>query len=314
MTLSDLRVLVVDINADARGRLNEVIRSVIYRVKIQSARNHREAIEYLSQGESFSVVIAGSARDNTKVLELLSVAQARTDIKTPIFIVSLKAGDQESGFVAQLYQAGVHGFICEPYTAENLSTLLTVARENGSDQVADQVKHLRSVEFLAANAARLLDKIVTGKVLGKKGYVYDVKAFKDLSTSMKDLVEKVGSDRYAQILTQKFGEMDTPTTPRLKNRVARTPKKVVVHPGAMMQQVMLERNLTAEKLLSIIKIEPAEFDALLAQQASLNEVSAREIARAMGKTAKFWLDLQAEWDKQKQEEEQARLDHSGAGV
>ena len=85
--------------------------------------------------------------------------------------------------------------------------------------------------------------------------------------------------------------------------------KEAAHPGVELQRIMTERSLTAERLLTKMNLSAADFDLLLKQQLSVNESIARELARALGKTSKHWLELQNAYDlyeKQKKEAEEAK--------
>jgi addiction module HigA family antidote len=129
-------------------------------------------------------------------------------------------------------------------------------------------------------------------------------ALKDLK-GIKPTLEKLfaeNSDEYASAMIDVFEAVSAPKFPP---GVAKKKKvvKEIKHPGVMVQEIMKARNLTAEKLLSIIRISPEDFDRITACQMSIDDAMARELARTLGKTAREWVSMQKKYDEQKAKEE-----------
>lgn len=73
--------------------------------------------------------------------------------------------------------------------------------------------------------------------------------------------------------------------------------QVPVHPGEILKHEFLEEmGISAGKLAKHIHVPRTRIERLCAQETSVTTDTAMRLARALGTTAEFWLNLQAHYD------------------
>lgn len=73
--------------------------------------------------------------------------------------------------------------------------------------------------------------------------------------------------------------------------------QVPVHPGEILKHEFLEEmGISAGKLAKHIHVPRTRIERLCAQETSVTTDTAMRLARALGTTAEFWLNLQAHHD------------------
>ncbi|AMK18857.1 HigA family addiction module antitoxin [Sphingobium sp. MI1205] len=73
--------------------------------------------------------------------------------------------------------------------------------------------------------------------------------------------------------------------------------QVPVHPGEILKHEFLEEmGISAGKLAKHIHVPRTRIERLCAEETSVTTDTAMRLARALGTTAEFWLNLQAHYD------------------
>lgn len=300
--LKSARILVINPDSEGRGRLREALRSVVAKGAYANARALKPAIDQLRGDEKYDFAFLSTEFPPDQLLEFLGALKALSSKQRPVVMLCMKPQDQNSSIVANLYANGAQGFVFEPYSPEQLLEAMNVAQEKLSDKV--QAKDVRITEFLLGDAMRLLDEVADWRSEGNLGSGFAGKELRRVAGSLKEAASKIDATQYHNLLIEKFSKATTKKKgvepPKVVKKIREAP-----HPGLELRAIMTQRSLSKEKLLSIVKIDAAELDAILSGQTSVTEESARELARAMGKTSKHWMQLQHAFDQAKKEKEEA---------
>jgi addiction module HigA family antidote len=75
-----------------------------------------------------------------------------------------------------------------------------------------------------------------------------------------------------------------------------------VHPGAILREEMHARGWTSETICKKTTLSRVCVSALLSEKMRIDRLIADELARAFGRSAEFWLKLQAHYDEAMKEE------------
>lgn len=303
---SDGRFLILDSNSDRRARLREVLKELLPKANISHSRSFQEALAELQTHTGYDCIFFSSSFRADETRKFLRDLAQLTLQPSPLLIVSLLPSDQGSAVVADLYVHGVHGFICEPFSSDGLWQLMNTTRQEAEKAIDNTEKDLRITGFLVADAMRLLDEIADARSEGRLAPGYTGKLLREVSAALKASAEKIGREALEEILISKFMAAKTSKVGPDKGKIALGRKREVVHPGVEIEKIMEQRKLSKDKLLSVLKIEPAEFDQILAQQSPVTKELARELARVLGRTQEYWLEMQNDFDRQ-QKEKQAGL-------
>lgn len=300
--LNSAHIMVVHPDSEGRGRLREALRSVVLKGTYANARALKPAIDGLLSGQKFDFAFLSTQFPEDQLVEFLGSIKAMSEKQRPIVMLCLKPQDQHSSMVANLYAHGARGFVFEPYSPDELLSAMQIAQEKVSGQA--ESKDMRIAEFLLGDAMRLLDQVADWRSEGHKGGGAAGKELRRVASALKEAASKVDAAQFQGMMIERFGKA---TTKKKGLEPIKAPKKIreAPHPGVELRKIMTQRSLSKEKLLSIVKIEAAELEALLAEQVSITEQSARELSRAMGKTAKHWIQLQTAYDRYMKEKEEA---------
>lgn len=289
-----MKILIVESNVAVRSRLMDAIKSALESPVLDTARKLTSAIEKLSGPAVYDLVITRSTKDIGEIRNLVSACEKSRESNPPLLLVSLKGSEQESTYVAQLYLAGVHGLLCEPFSSDRVLEAIATARERASQDQDQGKQSKRAAGFLTTDALKLIDQIAESKIAGR-GIGYEMRDLKELRKSIGEIAANVDPASFVDMVSAKVKDAK-PSGRVFKTKPKAAKPKEAVHPGHHVQIALQARGITEEKLLSITAIAKEELDAIIAQTIPLSDAAAREISRALGKTAKYWLKLQSDFD------------------
>jgi addiction module HigA family antidote len=297
------RILLINPNSEGRGRLREALQSVVHKGSYTNSRELKHAFGELGNSEEkYDFAFLSTEFSSEPLLEFLGSVKTLSAKRRPILVLCLKPNDQNSSLVANLYANGAHGFVSEPYSPDGLMRAMEIAEEKSAGPT--EGKEVRIAEFLLSDAMRWLDKVAERLSEGKRGGGVEGKELRRVAKSLQEASTKIDPVRYQKLLIEMFGRAETK---KKGIEPAKVKKKIVEapHPGDELRAIMAQRGLSKEKLLATMKVPGATLDALLSEQTSLTEEVARELARALGKTSKYWMNMQAAYDKMKKDKEEA---------
>jgi plasmid maintenance system antidote protein VapI len=197
--------------------------------------------------------------------------------------------------VVSTYLSGVDGFISEPYTSEQLQELVQKVLDPARERVVHSaVRAVKSVTLLAREAVGHIDKMWMFRLEGGKGSGSALGELKRIEPSLRQLQEK-HADAFEVGMCSVFEAVLPPDPSLLKSKSSSRAKRAQ-HPGQIIRSLMEQRGLTNERLLSLVRISPEEFEQILSGDLVINDVIARELSRALGKTAREWIALQRAFD------------------
>lgn len=297
MQLDGLSALIINPDIGSRARLREVLKNAVYKVSLNYLQNVREVSDKSGDMGELDIVLVSMKLGENGVREFVH-ALKNAGKGTPTFIVTLESQSPDLvSKVTSLYLDGVEGFISEPYSSEDLIQLLSTIKQK-KESLDTTVKQKKTLQFLFGEARRCTDVLRKCYLVEKQPPAAVIKESRSLIASNKTLFEQ-NPELYAEMLIDTFEKVQPPKN-SYETRRRRTVKKLALHPGRIISDLMLERKLTVERLQSSLKVEVKQFEEFLACKAPLDDPLARELSRLFGQTARDWLKLQKEYDHQQE--------------
>lgn len=301
-SLEGLRTLIVDSSTEHRSRLRQALASIIFKGKIEQARTEAEAYSTLEYAKvPFNCIFVSSVLPCNSISAFISKAQGYESGNLSAFIVSLAAEHVKSAEVAKFYLDGAQGFISEPYSAQEIQELISLACAQKEKERQDLEKRVGAVDILSSEAMQILDSVAMALAQGKSTRI-EKKELARATTLLRETAQQLPEWELAKILLKRFLDASIPKgyVPR---KITRHKTEEILHPGAIIKRIMTDRKLSEERIRSNLKMDQAVFDAILAESGAIDETIAREIARIFGQGYNFWLDAQKKFDVKKAEQE-----------
>jgi plasmid maintenance system antidote protein VapI len=296
--LERLKVLILIPDSECRVRLREALNSIIFKSEIRAVRTIPEAASALLNDSKIPILFLASSIGREAVQRLVAeVSSSGKEITTAMLVTVDRHTSSKLASVVQLYMQGVDGFISEPYSPDQLRTLLETVMDPSREKVMEgATRAYKSTTLLLGDAVRHIDDLWKAKAKGQRDVGSAPRELRALSAQLSEIHGK-HPDPFASALCAVFEAVPAPRgdAALVKRKVA---NEEAPHPGAVVSALMHERGLTRERILAIVRIEPPEFDELVAQKRPITEVAAREISRALGKTSREWMALQRRYDAQ----------------
>lgn len=281
----------------SRTRLREALKNVAYKSEIIPAHNVEEVLENFKKGQVTTAVFINSALGFQKIADFAkAVREDEADTK-PLVIVCLRAEHQENGLVASLYLEGVNGFICEPFSVDNLRDLINTAKESSSKGSTSEAKLESASDFLIGGVIEQFDVVSKQQKQTQRHGGYAFKTLQRLSESMKEIYEKI-PEKFQEIMLSRFEKVEAPKNSG-EVHIVRQKVEDAPHPGKIIGELIAQRGLDLDFLTASIRISKEDFEKILAGTQDLTEQSAREISRGFGRTNQYWVGLQKKFNEQR---------------
>ena len=294
MILDGLTMLIANADLTSRSRLREVIKNCVYKAELNLVQSCKEVAQHLELNDKVEVVLLSFNFGDEALKAIIQDTKNRMGIAAPIFIVTIeKQSSDTSAKVTSLYLDGASGFIAEPYSPSEFTTLLEMVKVQ-REKVDSVLKQRKATRFLLAEAIKRVDDIAKQLLLPKPNTGMTMKELRNISESISTLYAQ-DPQGYADIAIDVFEKVPAPIGPGSLRR-GRTKKKAVSHPGKIIMDIMGQRDLTFERLVPSIKVDLKEFQMFLDCQRGIDDDFSRELARLFGRTPSEWLKLQKEYD------------------
>ena len=294
MILDGLSMMIVNGDLTSRSRLREVIKNCVYKGEISLFQGCKEAIQNLELVGKTDVVLLSFSFGEETIKELVKNISRSMGASCPAFIVTIeKQTSQTSTKVTSLFLEGVAGFIAEPYSSSELTSLLEIVKVQ-KEKVDAVLKQKKATQFLMQEAIKRIDEIAKLLVTPKSNTGFAMRELKNISQTLETLFAQ-DAESYAEIAIDIFEKVPAPVGIGGARR-GRTKKKVVQHPGKMVMEIMNQRELTLERLKESIKVDLNDFQKFLDCSYNIDDNFSRELARLFGRTPIEWLKLQKEYD------------------
>jgi addiction module HigA family antidote len=297
MLLENLSFLIASPDLESRTKLREVLRAFVYKGTILQERSLRGlSVKFQAQAKDdpINAVFVAASFGRDAIIGLLQEAESIGARLPPIVIFINGKNLEDSTEVASLYLEGVDGFIREPYSSDELLALVNTLNNQTQRAVSQEAKVKRAAEFLLFDAMAHVDELARQQMQGQEPGGYPLKNLRAVSEVLKRLSEK-NLSLYFDLMASAFQKAKPASESEIARKARRVQKKIV-HPGALIKEMMRSRNLSKERLLASLRIEPADFDALLNEQRGIDQDIAKELARTLGMTSVEWLRLQREYE------------------
>jgi addiction module HigA family antidote len=288
------RFLLIHPVLEARTRLREALRSIEYDASVDIVRNSFEALSRLSNGGSFATVFlaySGSMEPLEKFLEDVRALP----ITRPHFIVVLPNPQVDATHVAELFARGVDGFIAEPYSSAELADLFgAIDSTTAAGESATISRDMRMLGFLTSRLQFKLDEVADIQALRENVIDRLPRSFTPLKETLDKLYENDPAT-FERILLARYQDIAPPKPSRRK--ITRKQREETVHPGVKIKKLLELRRIETERIVTLLDITVEELSRLLQGKLEVSEGLANNLARALGETPRYWLDLQESYDK-----------------
>lgn len=302
--LEAFHALIVDGDVQARVRLKETLRNIVYKTEIQFARTLKEAEAALRYGANYDGVFVASNHNQADLLDFVLNGHQSQGGRHASYILILKANERESSYVASLYLSGVDGFVCEPYVAAEMSVLLESLLKDTKRKREEEEKKRAVLGFLVLDLAKGIDQryLELASMMKHSQGGYTMKGLRETSTRLQDIAKDC-LYLYEDVLAAKLQDLPPPKPPQaFKKKKAK--KERMKHPGEAVARILFERNIPAGAVSPRLGLSEAEFGDLLNGNFHVTEDLAKKLAHVLGNTVGFWIHLQNMCDARKAELEQ----------
>lgn len=301
MNLDRLTTLTLIPDPNSRARLREILASVIYKGEFKFGRSNSDVMSTLQANREIEIVFVGFSHGAEKIQELIKEIEVAGLRDHHAFIISFERENTKfSSTVIEMYMQGVDGFLKEPFSADDVRDLLLSVRDKLNRRKKDAAaRAAKSVAYIASQAVPLIDEIWLRRIQGDKQGGAAIKELKNLSSTLGTL-QRDYPEIYEQVLPGIFENVPVPESFEELKRKQGT-SKLVKPPGFFASELMEQRGLSRDRILGIVRISPEDFDGILAGTVVLTEEYARELSRALGKTAREWMTMQRRYDQTKEQ-------------
>lgn len=295
MNLDGLSIFIINPDLGSRSRLREVIKSCVYKATSAFVQTLREAREKIETLDSIDVIFISFSFSDKEIAQFIRETKEQLGIEAPTFIISIERQSPETtSAVTALYLEGASGFIAEPYSSEELTTLLTAVQAH-KEKVDSIVKQRRATKFLLHEAMKRIDQLAKVISTGGANGGFALRELKNISESIGVLYAQ-NPELYAEIAVNVFEAVPAPVSDSAGLKKHRQKKKQLQHPGKVVSDIMGERQLTLERLSPSIKVDIKEFELFINCCRAVDDEFSRELSRLFGRTARDWMKLQKEYD------------------
>lgn len=296
-SLENLSILIVFPDLEGKTKLREVLRSVLYKGQTAYERALKDLDKKLidSSGRNYDLIFISSKLPHTEISEFLKACNALNLPKPPSILVCMPSiSSKSSASVAAWYLEGVAGFISDPYTAQDLTELLSkvVEQRGKSDPIDAESKARKASKFLLTDAMSLVDEVARLAFEGKEGG-YALKDLKALSKNFSGFYQQDPSG-YESAIVETFEKAKVPAWTKTTTR-KKAKSKIAVHPGIVVGQLMAQHGLSEDRLVGLLKLEPESIAALIRGQLEVDKDLAANLARVFGMTSREWLKMQTDF-------------------
>lgn len=294
MELDGLIFLIVNPELGSRSRLREVIKTSVYHAHIDLAHDVKEAVAKLELNKDIDVVMVSHSIGEEAIRALVVSAAEKCSPVPPSYIVTIeKISHKTMSKVTDLYLEGVSGFITEPYSVSDLSSLLEKVREQRG-KLSAEVRQKKAIKFLILESIKHINQLslIARDKESERGPL--LREMKEASETLKVLQAK-NPDLFAEVMVDAFSQVQAPVKEVQEKRIKRK-QKTVLHPGKEVDILMQKRGLSLEQLSTSLKVPLEDFSSFLNASTPVDDKLAHELSRLFGKSPLDWLRMQKEFD------------------
>jgi CheY-like chemotaxis protein len=194
------KILAFEPDQESRYRLKQVLAELGHGRQVRFAATVRQALALLQTGMRYESVLISSVLSQEKLDEFIRDARITQGGKRSSYVLLLKGNERHKGYVAQNLMQGIQGFLCEPYSVDDVREFLAVVAEASAAAVAEEKVSTAAAEFLLDEILRRLEAIANNPD-GTASYGCNLPALKKVSEALRAACPNI--EDYAEILTNK---------------------------------------------------------------------------------------------------------------
>lgn len=270
-----------------------MLKSLVYKGEFRGFKSFQETPDLGDQSRKPDIIFTNISIGREKISKgIARLRSERGGDKFKVIVCLDGRFSSESTAVVGLFLEGIDGFISEPFSMDHIQALL-VAITKKNNEVHQEDRALRSLEFLLKDATQHIDKLAflmaEGGELG--GYAY--KEMQTISATLKDMY-KQHPEEYSDIIARVFEACRAPKERIFKKTAAK--KAIPLHPGITIRKTLAERLFSVERLAQIIRCEIGDLQAIIDCKSPVTSEIASGLARALGRTSREWMSMQSDFD------------------
>ncbi len=157
--MEKLNVFIVDNNdTDIRMRLKHAVMSTNEFDTCLHAATIRDALSRIEAGDrSIDIIFISYHFTREQIAEFASMARELTNAQESSLVMLLPSGSAQNSSLAEIMQAGVDGFLLEPYSSDDLVKITRLASRVSKDKAT--TREFVNIKFLVKDQIRLLDAV-----------------------------------------------------------------------------------------------------------------------------------------------------------
>jgi len=292
-----MRVWIVAKDISVRARLREALNNLLFKPVLRGFSGPKELAEPSSPDEAPQVVIVTLSFGKETITKIAALVKGGAEKTGTKLVVAIDGrGNLESSAVVGLYLNGIDGFVSEPYSIRDIQLLFETLLDPAAAerQAANRTHH--SAVFVIHDAMQYIDQISAQLALGE---VPSSRAERELSAIGETLraLREQNPGEFEKAVVDAFSNLRAPKVTEVQHQRTLT-KPRLYHPGRMIRELTIERNLDLAHLSRLMKITPEDLQQLLDEKISVSEAIAEGLARAFGRSPREWAGFQRDYDKQ----------------
>lgn len=297
MVVENLTFLVLGPVLRSRTKLREVLRTYAYKSEVKHDRTLVGVADQFAPGgepQKIDLLFIAASFGGELIAGFLEDSRKFQAVLPPIVIFIDDKKLEKSEAITSLYLEGIDGFISEPYSANELLTLIPSLVSKGGKVLPREVKVKRAAEFLVNDAKSKIDELAAQQMQGEESGGYALRGLRQLSKKLEQVVEQDPA-QYAEIVAKVF-EGASPASEALLRKKTSHSQKRLIHPAAVIRDMMRSRKITMERLVASMRSDPADIESLMKEERSIDEKLAKDLSRALGMTWVEWIRIQKDYD------------------
>lgn len=290
--MQEFQCLIISGDPDRRNRLKEALVAHFGKgLTVDNASNFDQAQKILCGKPKSCLFIFLETAPEELMSFLDGISTSEEAFLPPLTLLVLSGNYLGSHIVADLYLKGVQGFLCEPFSVNDVRELFIALGSKEHREKELRVKRSQTSAFLISNAMSLLDHAAKQKQ--KSGYA--MKELRKVAAALRQVAPQLEENELQSQLVKKF--LTAKTEKKTADKIKR--KKhlgKILHPGIEVFERLERLGVTKERLLAVVEMEPEDLDAFLEGKRPLDEQLAHSLSRAVGETPMYWLERQRDFD------------------
>lgn len=199
-------VLAIEPDGLGRSRLKQAFSAFRTQARVHFARGRGEALAALDGERLFESIMISSAMNFEEIHRLIEEMRALPGGSEAALVILLKGKQQEKAFVAKSFLDGICGYLCEPYSVDDLARVLQSVQE--TTRISEERKQQSAIAFLIDDILSRIDESAAG-IARQHGPGPALQQLRSMAKVLSDMPESM-HEYYYQCLIRKTEKAEVP--------------------------------------------------------------------------------------------------------